>query len=112
MHGKGSFAVQDSMTHDKGLGHDNTVRRCRGVFISRALISLFAVLAIFAVRWSMPLPCELLRCVLVHVFTVRGWFAVRRCGLSRQSRGRRTAQFCCTATYVFPVVIVDKPDFF
>jgi hypothetical protein len=42
-HDKGSFVAQESMAHDKVLGHNNTVHRCRGVFLYRALISLFAV---------------------------------------------------------------------
>jgi hypothetical protein len=57
-HDKGSFAVQDSMSHSKVPGHDNTVRRCRGSFLYRAFR---------------------------HAFAVRVCFAVLCCGLARQS---------------------------
>jgi hypothetical protein len=78
-HGKDSFAVQESMAHGEVLGHDNTVRCCRGVFLFCALISLFAVLAGFAMCFSSPLPCDHLCRVLVLCFIVRVLFAVRRC---------------------------------
>jgi hypothetical protein len=76
-HNKGSLVVQESMAHGKVLGHDNTVRRYRGVFLCRALISLFAVLVGFAVCFSSPLACDNLCRALVLCFAVRMLFAVR-----------------------------------
>jgi hypothetical protein len=84
------------MPHDKVLDHSNTVRRCRDLFLCRALIFLFAVQAIFVVRWSMPLSCELLCRALVDAFVVRWWFDVRCCGLTIKPSlpcGRGAAQF-------------------
>jgi hypothetical protein len=71
MHSKGSFAVQDNMAHGKVLDHGNIVRRCRGVFLCRALISLSAVQAIFVVRWSMPLSCIVVASHGKTIFAVR-----------------------------------------
>jgi hypothetical protein len=42
-HGKGSFAVRDARTHGiEGL-HDNAGHLCRGSFLCRGLVFLFAV---------------------------------------------------------------------
>jgi hypothetical protein len=80
---KGAFVVQPSMVHGKELGHSNSVRRFRGLVLCHALVSVFAVLAIFAVYFFSPLPCDPLCHVLVVCFAVRVLFVMRCCGLTR-----------------------------
>jgi hypothetical protein len=88
-HGKGFVAVQPSMAYGKGLGYGNAMRRCRGLILCRALLSVVTVLASFAVRFVVPFLCGAL-CHALHVcFVVRGLFSVRRSGPARQSRRDR-----------------------
>jgi hypothetical protein len=80
---KGSFAVQDIMSHGKVPGHGNTVCLCRGSFLCRALTALFAVQQIFVVRSEIPLLYVLLCRAFRGVFVVREYFVVLCCGLAQ-----------------------------
>jgi hypothetical protein len=88
-HGKGVVVVQPSMAYGKGLGYDNAMRRCRGLILCRALVSVVTVLASFVVHFVVPFLCGAL-CHALHVcFVVRGLFVVRRSSPARQSHRYR-----------------------
>jgi hypothetical protein len=81
VHGKGSFAVLDIMVHSidsmHGKGHAS--------FLCRALISLFAMRPVFAVRSVAALQGVCFCRAFGGIFAVRFLFAVHYCFLTRQS---------------------------